>query len=88
LLHEAVNIAGQHDPYVAAYLVAECAPYLLRCGDGLLELIERITPEVEALGFAGVAERLASLRVRLGAASPSINPPGLAATAAGLTSAA
>jgi diguanylate cyclase (GGDEF)-like protein len=88
LLHEAVDIAGQHDMYVAAYLVAECAPSLLRCGDGLLELIERITPDVEALGFAGVAERLASLRVALGAASQSINPPGLAATSAGLTSAA
>ena len=33
LLHEAVDIAGQHDPYVAAYLVAECAPSLMRSSE-------------------------------------------------------
>jgi tetratricopeptide (TPR) repeat protein len=65
LLHEAVDIAGKYDPYVAAYLVAECAPSLMRANDGLLALIETISPEVEALGFAGIAERFNVLRIAL-----------------------
>lgn len=69
LLHEAVAIAGRHDPYVAAYLVAECAPSLRRSTDALLSLIDQISPEVESLGFAGVAERLSVLRVALASAS-------------------
>ncbi len=69
LLHEAVAIAGRYDPYVAAYLVAECAPSLRRSTDALLQLIDQISPEVEALGFAGVAERLAVLRIALASAS-------------------
>jgi diguanylate cyclase (GGDEF)-like protein/putative nucleotidyltransferase with HDIG domain len=68
LLHEAVEIAGKYDPYVAAYLVAECAPSLMRSSEALLVLIESISPEVEALGFAGIAERLAVLRVALSGA--------------------
>jgi diguanylate cyclase (GGDEF)-like protein len=63
LLHEAVAIAGRYDPYVAAYLVAECAPSLRRSTEPLLALIDQISPEVEALGFAGVAERLSVLRI-------------------------
>jgi hypothetical protein len=69
LLHEAVAIAGRYDPYVAAYLVAECAPSLRRSTDALLQLIDQISPEVEALGFAGVAERLAVLRIALASAT-------------------
>jgi diguanylate cyclase (GGDEF)-like protein/putative nucleotidyltransferase with HDIG domain len=69
LLHEAVDIAGRYDPYVAAYLVAECAPSLRRSTEALLTLIDQISPEVEALGFAGVAERLAVLRIALGSAT-------------------
>jgi len=69
LLHEAVAIAGRHDPYVAAYLVAECAPSLRRSTDALLVLIDQISPEVEALGFAGVFERLSVLRVALASAT-------------------
>jgi diguanylate cyclase (GGDEF)-like protein len=69
LLHEAVAIAGRHDPYVAAFLVAECAPSLRRSTEALLILIDQISPEVEALGFAGVAERLSVLRVALASAS-------------------
>jgi diguanylate cyclase (GGDEF)-like protein/putative nucleotidyltransferase with HDIG domain len=65
LLHEAVAIAVQYDPYAAAYLVAECAPSLMRSGDALLTLIDSISPEVEALGFTGIAERLGALRVAL-----------------------
>ncbi len=68
LLHEAVSIAGRYDPYVAAYLVAECAPSLRRSTDALLVLIDQVTPEVEALGFAGVAERLSVLRIALASA--------------------
>ncbi|MGH7619456.1 MAG: diguanylate cyclase domain-containing protein, partial [Gemmatimonadaceae bacterium] len=69
LLHEAVAIAGRYDPYVAAYLVAECAPSLRRSTDALLALIDQISPEVEALGFAGVAERLSVLRIALAGAT-------------------
>ena len=69
LLHEAVAIAGRYDPYVAAYLVAECAPSLRRSTEALLSLIDQISPEVDALGFAGVAERLAVLRIALGSAT-------------------
>jgi len=69
LLHEAVAIAGKYDPYVAAYLVAECAPSLRRSTDALLTLIDQISPEVEALGFLGVAERLSVLRVALAGAT-------------------
>jgi tetratricopeptide (TPR) repeat protein len=69
LLHEAVAIAGRHDPYVAAYLVAECAPSLRRSTQPLLSLIDQISPEVEALGFAGIAERLSVLRIALAGAT-------------------
>ena len=65
LLHEAVAIAGRYDPYVAAFLVAECAPSLRRSTDALITLIDQISPDVEALGFAVVAERLSVLRVAL-----------------------
>jgi hypothetical protein len=69
LLHEAVAIAARHDTYLAAYLVAECAPSLRRSTEALVTLIDRLSPEVEALGFAGVAERLAVLRIALGSAT-------------------
>jgi diguanylate cyclase (GGDEF)-like protein len=69
LLHEAVEIAGKYDPYVAAYLVAECAPSLMRSSEALLSLIESISPAVDALGFNGLAERLGALRVALGGAN-------------------
>jgi diguanylate cyclase (GGDEF)-like protein/putative nucleotidyltransferase with HDIG domain len=65
LLHDAVAIAGRYDPYVAAFLVAECAPSLRRSTDALITLIDQISPDVEALGFAVVAERLSVLRVAL-----------------------
>jgi diguanylate cyclase (GGDEF)-like protein/putative nucleotidyltransferase with HDIG domain len=65
LLHDAVAIAGRYDPYVAAFLVAECAPSLRRSTDALITLIDQISPDVEALGFNAVAERLSVLRVAL-----------------------
>jgi diguanylate cyclase (GGDEF)-like protein len=65
LLHEAVEIAGRYDPYTASYLVAECGPSLRRNADALLTLIDQISPEVEALGFAGLAQRLSVLRLTL-----------------------
>ena len=65
LLHDAVAIAGRYDPYVAAFLVAECAPSLRRSTDALITLIDQISPDVEALGFTVVAERLSVLRVAL-----------------------
>ncbi|MDB4876778.1 MAG: diguanylate cyclase [Gemmatimonadetes bacterium] len=73
LLHEAVEIAGKHDPYVAAYLVAECAPSLMRSSEALLVLIDSISPEVEALGFTGVSERLGVLRAALTGANTVAN---------------
>jgi len=69
LLHEGIKIALQHDPYVAAYLVAECAPSFRRSQDALLQLIDEITPDVAGLGFAAMAERLAVLRVGLASAT-------------------
>jgi tetratricopeptide (TPR) repeat protein len=69
LLHEAVAIARRYDPYAAAYLVAECGPSLRRSSDALLALIDQIMPEVEALGFAGVGQRLGVLRLTLIGAS-------------------
>jgi diguanylate cyclase (GGDEF)-like protein len=69
LLHEAVAIARQYDPYIAAYLVAECAPSMRRSTEALLALIDQVSPEVEALGFAGIAERLSVLRIALAGAT-------------------
>jgi len=69
LLHEAVAIAGRYDPYVAAFLVAESAPSLRRSTDALVNLIDQLSPEVDNLGFAAVAERLSVLRVALAGAT-------------------
>jgi hypothetical protein len=69
LLNEAVAIAGRYDPYVAAFLVVECAPSLRRSTDALIGLIDQISLDVEPLGFTGVAERLAVLRVALAGAT-------------------
>jgi len=68
LLREAVAIAERHDPYVAAYLVAECAPSLRRLPESMLSLIDQISPAVDALGFTGIAQRLAVLRLTLSSA--------------------
>ena len=68
-LREAVAIAGRYDPYVAALLVAESAPSLRRSTDALVTLIDQISPEVDTLGFAAVAERLSVLRVALAGAT-------------------
>jgi hypothetical protein len=64
-----VAIAGRYDPYVAAFLVAECAPSLRRSTEALVTLIDQISPEVDALGYAAVAERLSVLRVALAGAT-------------------
>lgn len=69
LLHEGIEIALRHDPYVAAYLIAECAPSFRRSQDALLALIDEITPETTALGFAAMAERLTVLRAALASAT-------------------
>ena len=69
LLHDAIKIARRHDPYAAAYLVAECAPSFRRSHDALLMLIDEITPEVATLGFVAIGERLSALRVALASAS-------------------
>jgi len=69
LLHDGIEIALRHDPYVAAYLIAECAPSFRRSQDALLALIDEITPETTALGFAAMAERLTVLRAALASAT-------------------
>jgi tetratricopeptide (TPR) repeat protein len=71
LLHEAVAIAGKHDPYASAYLVAECGPSLRRNGEALLQLIDQISHEIEGQGFAAIERRLAILRLTLVASPPS-----------------
>jgi tetratricopeptide (TPR) repeat protein len=65
LLVDAVALAERHDGYLAAYLVAECAPSLRRAGEPLVALIDRIVPEVQTFGFNGVARRLANVRMSL-----------------------
>ncbi|HEX8944303.1 MAG TPA: diguanylate cyclase [Gemmatimonadaceae bacterium] len=69
LLHEGIKMARQHDPFVAAYLVAECAPSFRRSQDALLGLIDEIGPDVASLGFVAMSERLAVLRVALASAT-------------------
>ena len=51
------------------FLVAESAPSLRRSTDALVTLIDQISPEVDTLGFAAVAERLSVLRVALAGAT-------------------
>lgn len=65
LLDDAVSLADQHDDYLGAFLVAECAPALRRVGEPLIALIDRIIPDVEALGFEGVLQRLRNVRMGL-----------------------
>ena len=69
LLHDGIKIALRHDPYVAGYLLVECAPSFRRSQDALLGLIDDITPNIATLGFAVMAERLAVLRVALASAT-------------------
>jgi len=66
LLDEAVELAERFNPYVAAYLILECAPSLRQHStDALLAIIDRVTPSTYRLGFAVIAQRLASLRADL-----------------------
>lgn len=65
LLNDAVLLASRYDVYLGAFLVAECAPALRRAGDPLIELIDRLIPEVEAFGFNGVLQRLTNVRTSL-----------------------
>jgi diguanylate cyclase (GGDEF)-like protein len=66
LLDEAVELAERFNPYVAAYLVLECAPSLRQhSNDTLLSIIDRVTPAAYRLGFTVVAQRLAALRADL-----------------------
>jgi len=69
LLQDGIKIALRHDPYVAGYLLVECAPSFRRSQDALLGLIDDITPNIAGLGFAVMAERLAVLRVALASAT-------------------
>jgi hypothetical protein len=66
LLNEAVELAERHNPYVAGYLILECAPSLRQhSSDTLLAIIDRVTPMMYRLGFTVIAQRLASLRADL-----------------------
>jgi diguanylate cyclase (GGDEF)-like protein/putative nucleotidyltransferase with HDIG domain len=65
LLADAVALAERHDIYLAAYLVAECAPSMRAAGAPLVALIEGLMPQVEAIGLTGVLRRLANVRMSL-----------------------
>jgi diguanylate cyclase (GGDEF)-like protein len=66
LLDEAVELAERFNPYVAAYLVLECAPSLRQhSNDTLCSIIDRVTPATYRLGFTVVAQRLTALRADL-----------------------
>ncbi len=65
LLSDAVTLAGRHDVYVAAYLVAECAPSLRGAVAPLIALIDQLLPEVEAFGLTGARQRLTNARMSL-----------------------
>jgi len=69
LLQDGIDIALRNDPYVAGYLIAECAPSFRRSQDALLGLIDGISPDIAALGLAAMAERLAVLRAALASAT-------------------
>jgi hypothetical protein len=66
LLDDAVELAERFNPYVAAYLILECAPSLRKhSNDTLLAIIDRVTPVAYRLGFTVIAQRLAALRADL-----------------------
>jgi hypothetical protein len=65
LLADAVTLAGRHDIYLAAYLVAECAPSLRREVSPLITLIDQLIPEVESFGLTGARKRLVNARISL-----------------------
>ena len=65
LLSDAVTLAGRHDVYLAAYLVAECAPSLRGAVAPLIGLIDQLLPEVDAFGLTGARQRLANARMSL-----------------------
>ncbi len=65
LLTEAVDLAGRHDMYLAAYLVAECAPSLRSAEAPLVALIDRLVPEAQAFGLTGAVQRLTNVRMSL-----------------------
>jgi len=67
ILTEAVDVARKHDRYAAAYLLAESAHALRRTPEALLSLVDSILPEIETLGFAGVASRLTQIKIGLSA---------------------
>ena len=66
LLDDAVELAERFNPYVAAYLILECAPSLRQsANDTLLAIVDRVTPASYRLGFSVIAQRLAALRADL-----------------------
>jgi tetratricopeptide (TPR) repeat protein len=66
LLDDAVELAERFNPYVAAYLVLECAPSLRRpSNDTLIAIIDRVSPAAVRLGFTVIAQRLVALRADL-----------------------
>ena len=65
LLTDAVALAIRHDIYLAAYLVAECAPSLRGAAIPLVALIDRLVPEVQVFGLTGALHRLTNARMSL-----------------------
>jgi diguanylate cyclase (GGDEF)-like protein len=62
LLSDAVDLALQHNPYVAGYIVLECAPSLRHSSDALVAIVDRVAPVTNRLGFTLIVQRLAALR--------------------------
>jgi tetratricopeptide (TPR) repeat protein len=65
LLQDAVELSRQQDPYIAAYIIAECASSLPRSAEVLIALIDGVRPGMSDLGFAPMAERLGNIRMSL-----------------------
>ena len=63
---DAVELAERFNPYVAAYLVLECAPSLRQqSNDALLAIVDRVRPAANRLGLHRhrAASRVAALRL-------------------------
>lgn len=64
-LEEVVERAARHDPYAAAWLLAECGPALHDAGASLVPLVDRWrngTSLAPALDYGALRDRLARLR--------------------------
>ena len=61
LFYEGVRIAGRHDPYAAAWLVAECAAELRLPGPELTALIAPHAAEATTQGYGALVARFTAI---------------------------